>query len=119
MLKPYKALDAVIVTSTSDEISLVDAKKVTFFFKADVTSGNGVFKVEVSPDGEEWVQYNKLISNIANTNGQTLTRVATVTLSTDTTETYSMDVTDCFQYCKVTVTRTTDGTYDAWVIVQK
>lgn len=117
---PIKAIDASIVTTTSDPISLEGVKKATLhFIRSAHTSGNGVFSVEVSNDGSNWVTFNKLIDNVANTNAQQLTRVASCTLASNTSKVYTLDLDmDCYKFMRVTVTRTTDGTHSAIAAVQ-
>ena len=83
------------------------------FTCANHTSGNGAFGLEVSNDGTNWVVYNRLISNVTNTNAQFDTRVAAPTLSTNTSSVYFFPTSDYFRYMRVFVTVTTDGTYYA------
>ena len=115
-----KAIDAKAITFTSDPISLEGVKKATLqFIRADHSAGNGVFSVEVSNDGVNFVTYNKLIDNLVNTNAQNLVRVASSTLSTNTSKVYTLDLeNDCYKSMRVTVTRTTDGTHSAIAAVQ-
>jgi len=77
------------------------------------TSGNGVFGVEVSNDGVNWVVYNRLIPNLTGTNAQTNAGVAAPTLSTNTSAIYFFPVSDYFRMIRVFVAVTTDGTYTA------
>ncbi len=81
------------------------------FVASGITSGNGVFTVEVSNDGTNWVAYNRLTTNATNTNGQTDTRVASVTLSSNTSSIVFFPVGDYFRYLRVNLDATTDGTY--------
>ena len=115
-----KAIDAKTTTFTSDPISLEGVKRATLqFIRSNHSAGNGVFSVEVSNDGANWVTYNKLIDNVANTNAQSLTRVASSTLSSNTSKFYTLDfLMDCFKFMRVTVTVTTDGTHSAIAQVQ-
>ncbi len=83
------------------------------FIASGITSGNGVFGVEVSNDGTNWVVYSRLISNVTNTNAQTDTRTAGPTLSSNTSSIHFFPTSDYFRYMRVFVTRTTDGTYSA------
>lgn len=83
------------------------------FIAATVTLGNGVFKVYVSNDGTNWVQYNRLTDNVTNTNAQTDTRVASVTLSSNGNKMYFFPVGDYFRYVGVSLAVTTDGAYSA------
>lgn len=115
-----KFLDAVTATTTSEAFSLEGVKKLTLqFIRADHSAGSSAFAVTVSNDGVNYVTYNKLIDNVTNTNAQTLTRVASCTLSSNTSKVYSMDLADdCYKWMKVTVTETTDGTHSAIAQVQ-
>ena len=40
------------------------------FTTSGYSSGNNVFGLEVSNDGSNWIVYNRLISNVTNTNAQ-------------------------------------------------
>ena len=108
-------LNAVTDTTTSEEIVIAGAKKVSLMLtRANHTAGSSTFTVEVSLDGTTYVAYNKLISNVTNTNAQTKTRVASVALSSNTSSTVSMDLeNDAFYSMKITVTEATDGTHTA------
>lgn len=81
------------------------------FVASAITSGNGVFTVEVSNDGVNWVAYNKLTTNVTNTNAQTDTRVASVTLSSNTSSVVSLP--ENFAFYRVKVVVSVDGTYSA------
>lgn len=118
-LKVVHAIEDKTADYTSDAILIAGADKVSFVFKGDVTSGNGVFAVEVSADGENWVSYNKLIDNVINSISENLTRVASKTVSTDTQVYVSMSPEDCYQFIRVSLNMTTDGTYNAWVLIQR
>lgn len=122
-------INAATATTTGQPISMKDAVKTSFVFKrTNHGSGSSAFTVEVSadydpdvnvdPTSATWIAYAKLISNVANTNVQNLTRVASVSLATNTQSTVSMDPEDIYPYIRVVATETTDGTHDAWVIMQ-
>lgn len=113
-------IDGATETTTSGAISCAGAKRITWYFtRADHSAGSTAFAVTVSADDSTYVTYNKLISNVTNTNAQTLTRVASVTLSSNTTSIVSMDLDhDVFTYMKVTATETTDGTHTAKVVIE-
>lgn len=85
------------------------------FVAASVTSGNGVFTVEVSNDGSNWVAYNKLTTNVTNTNGQTDTRVASVTLNSNTSSVVSLP--ENFAFFRVKVAASIDGAYSATAFI--
>ena len=79
------------------------------FVSSGITSGNGVFTVQVSNNGTTWTDYNRLTSNVTNTNGQTDTRVASVTLSSNTSTVVTIP--DPYAFYRVTGILTTDGIY--------
>lgn len=112
-------INAVTATTTSDPINIEDAVKISWFFtRANHSSGSSSFAVTVSVDGETYVTFSKLISNATNTNAQTLTRVAAVALSSNTTSEVAMDLEhSTYRWMKVTVTETTDGTHTAKCLI--
>ena len=81
------------------------------FTAANISSGNGVFTVDVSNDGQNWTAYNRLTTNVTNTNAQTDTRVASVTLNSNTSSV--VIIPDAFAYFRVNLVVTTDGNYTA------
>ena len=112
------------ITSYFDDNSFLDkgyfvikgAKKVTMYFARDAETdiGNSKFSVQVTPDGITWLNYNKLISNVTNSNSQTLTRNRFVTItgsatSTNATTTASLDPYDSWYGVRCIVIETTDG----------
>ena len=106
------------VNTTSASIPTQGAGKVSMqFTAASITSGNGVFTVQVSNDGTNWVDYSRLTTNVTNTNAQTDTRVASVTLSSNTSSVVTFPETDNFVFARVKVVPTTDGSYSATVFV--
>lgn len=111
------ALTAVTATVANTAASIYDLSKRQVksiqFTCANHTSGNGAFGVEVSNDGTNWVVYNRLNSNVTNTNVQFDTRVAAPTLSSNTSTIYFFPTGDYFRYIRIFVTVTTDGTYTA------
>lgn len=115
-----KVLDDVTATTTSAATPIVGAKKVVLVYKrADHGSGKTVFSAQVSVDGVNYITYNKWISNAANTNSQTLTRVASVDTGTaNATGFLTMSPEDGFLDIKVTATETTDGTHSAWLYIE-
>ncbi len=110
------ALNAVTATTTSGGVATGLSGVVSIqFIAASITSGNGVFTVGVSNDGTNWVAYNRLNSNVTNTNAQFDTRVASVTLSSNSSAMVTFPPGDIFNFVRVTCTRTTDGAYSAIV----
>ena len=110
-------LSAVVATTTSLGIDVSERSKLSLqFLAASVSSGNGVFTVDVSNDnGTTWTAYNRLTTNATNTNTQGDTRVASVTLSSNTSAMAFFPEGDHFGMIRVTVTRTTDGAYSAYL----
>lgn len=110
----FTILDAVTVDTTSGAFDVSKRQKMSLqLTAASISAGNGVFTVLVSNDGTNFVTYNRLTDNLANTNGQNDTRVASVTLSSNTSKMYFFPVGDHFRYIKVAVDLTTDGSYSA------
>lgn len=102
---------------TSNTVNILGAKKVVLVCKrADHVSGSTEFSAVVGVGGNE-IAYSKWISNVANTNAQTLTRVASLTLSADGVDFLSMSPEDTFDIIKVTADVTTDGENSAWLIL--
>lgn len=122
MISPRKEtlLDAVTAaTTTSRSVGVDNASRLSLMIYATaITSGNGVFTVEVSNDPTlGWVPYNRLTTNVTNTNAQNDARVASATLSSNTTAILFFPPGDTFNYLRTTCTRTTDGTYSAVLYV--
>lgn len=118
----HKILIDASAASVTDPVSILGSntydvsmrvKMSLTFTAASIVSGNGVFKVYVSNDGTNWVQYNRLTDNVTNTNAQTDTRVASVALSSNGTKIYFFPVGDHFRYIGVSLAVTTDGVYSA------
>ena len=117
MRRVIKLFENQTADKTSDPVNILGAKKVVLFCKrAAHTSGNTVFSAKVGISGEE-IAYNKWISNATNTNVQTLTRVASLTLSSATSGFLTMSPEDTFESIKVTADVTTDGSNSAWLIL--
>jgi len=119
MVQSIHTINAATATAVGQPIEVGNAKAISFVFKRSAhSSGSTAFTVEVSFDsGTTWIAYAKLISNVANTNAQTLTRVASVSLTSNTTVLYTMEP-EAITHVRVTATETTDGTHDAWVLVK-
>ena len=115
-IKEKTLLDGVEATTTSAGFNVEGMKRIGLQFLADITSGNGVFTVLGSIDGTNFVALSLLIDNTANTNGEQLTRVASKTLNSDTSVLVFLDNLVRLKAIKVKVTRTTDGTYSAFLI---
>jgi len=80
------------MTVTSAETLVAGAKRIAFQITGtEITTRSAVFTVTVSYDGGDTYQsYAMLLSNAANSNSQTLTRVASVTQAATGTTTCFM-----------------------------
>ena len=86
-------LDAVSVGQESLAFNVEEYGRVGFQFLADaVTSGQGIFTVDGTIDGSTWMRINTLIANVSNSNSQSLTRVASVVLSTSVSRSSSASI---------------------------
>lgn len=83
-------------SATSSARSLVGVKGALFEFASDGPNGTGVgtttFKVQVTLDGTTFHDYNRLISNVTDTNAEDDTRVGTVDITATSSELYIMDL---------------------------
>ncbi len=123
MIRPelVKVLDAVTATTVSEPVNIENAEKISLIFtRANHSAGSSAFSVEVSLDGSTYVAFNKLISNATNTNAQTKTRVASVSLAANGSSTVAMDLeNDIYRWMRITATETTDGTHTAKALIQR
>lgn len=118
MIQPRREilLNAVTATTTSRPTGVDNASRVSLQLRAaGITSGSAVFTVEVSNDGNNWVAYNRLTTNVTNTNAQMDTRVASVLLSTNAGSMLFIPPGDTFNFIRTVVTpnNTVDGNYSA------
>lgn len=117
-------LAAVTATTTSAGTYVGNATKMAILLTAAaISSGNGAFTFEVSMDpvgtaSPTWLAYNRMVDNVTNTNAQTDTRVASKTLSSNTSALLFVPDADMFSLFRTIVTRTTDGTYSAKLLIQ-
>jgi hypothetical protein len=117
-------LNATTTSATSSPRIVSGARSVTFFFDRLGPNGAGVgtstFSVQVSPDASSYVTYNKLISNVTNTNVQDLTRVGTVELTGTTTALYTMDLSgEAFYTARCIAVSAATGTATCSAIIQR
>lgn len=94
--RDHTLLNAVTTSSTSTTRQIAGAKSAVFEFASDGPNGSGngttTFKAQVSIDGTTFHDYNKLISNVTNTNAQDLTRVGSVEITATSSALYTMDL---------------------------
>jgi len=123
MIRPelVKLITAATATTVSDPVNIENAEKITLIFtRENHSAGSTAFSVEVSLDGVTYVAFSKMISNVTNTNAQTKTRVASVSLASNTSSVVAMDLeNDIYRWMRVTATETTDGTHTAKALIQR
>lgn len=134
------ALNAVTATTTSKKFWVGGAKRLCLLFRAAaITSGNGAFSVKASPEpfelasnvsfdevnnphggaGVTVTTLNMLVDNAANTNAQNIARVASKTVSANGDAYVWIEAEWLVNWLEITVTRTTDGTYSAYIMVEE
>ena len=103
-------LDAVTVDTTSSGFDVSKRQQIAIIFKAaSITSGNGIFTIDGSTDGTNWVA--GLAMQPATTTTSPGTYVTSVTLSSNTTA--GVYVPCGWKEIRVKVDLTTDGAYSA------
>lgn len=123
MIKYYKpadlGLDAVTATTTSVDIPVAEAKKVSMrLTRTNHSAGSTTFTVTGSVDGVNFAGLNSIVTDVTNTNAQNITRVASVALSSNTSQVVSLDLTYLnLKAIRVVGTIATDGTASAFVSV--
>lgn len=93
---------------------IATAEDVSVYFGRSTgggNSGSSTFRIQISDNGTDWYDYNKLISNATNTNAQTITRVASVVLTGTSTTMVSIDPDDAIYAIRCIVVEATDGTH--------
>ena len=119
--------DSIEVTAISDAIEVSGAKKIMIILteNATVLNRSGELTITTSVDGENFYAYSMLISNAANSNSQTLTRVASTTQAAAGTDLVWMtpETLGAINYIKATLTitdgGTPTGTFDVTIAVQR
>jgi len=93
MVQSTHTINAATGTAVGQPVEVEDAKAISFVFKRSAhSSGSTAFTVDVSYDGgTSWIAYAKLISNAINGIAEGLTRVASVSLSSNTSVLVTME----------------------------
>lgn len=107
-------LNAVTTTSDTSKTptNVENMTSITFAFTCvNHTSGNGVFTVFGTVDNINYFALNFIDLNVANTNAQNPTRVASATLNSNTTKAYALDQFIGLKAIYFAVAVTTDGAY--------
>ena len=113
--KEQTLLSAVVATTTSAVFNVENYSNVGLqFLAAAITSGNGVFTVAGTIDGTNWVTLSNLIDNATG-----MTRIASKTLNANGSALVWLDMIPGLKAIRVTVTRTTDGTYSCFALASE
>ncbi len=104
-----KMLDAVTADTTSEAFDVSKRQQITIqFICANHTSGSGAFTVDASNDGTNWITGISFRDSKATAS---TTWITTVTLNTNGSA--GVYVPSGWQYIRVVLDQTTDGTYSA------
>ena len=137
-LRRVTALNAVVATTTSNKFWVGGASRIGIHLRAaSISSGNGAFTIKGSPEpyesganntdahgnklggaGITMTALNTFIDNVTNTNAQNFTRVNGKTLSANGDAFLWLSPETPVNWLEITCTRTTDGTYSAWIVVE-
>jgi len=100
-------LDRVTITDTSEAFDVSKRQQITLqFTAAGISTGNGVFTVDVSNDGTNWTTGVAFLDAL-----QTATSTFSVSKTLSTNTTAGAIVIPGWRFIRVKVTVTTDGTY--------
>ena len=111
-----------VSSTTPGSSSVLGSNNVIFDVSArrlmsvQLTAGsqNSVFDLQISNDGTNFVRYDRLTTNVANTNAQTDIGTTIVAVSANTSVIYFIRAGDTFRYVRGSVTLVgTDSNYNA------
>jgi predicted GH43/DUF377 family glycosyl hydrolase len=98
---PKSTTNIDITGTTTLDMSMRKAISILFSGTAE-TGGSATFTIYVSNDGINFVEYNRLITNVANTNGQDDLKTSSFTIDATTTKLLALfPAGDYFRYIKV------------------
>jgi len=116
------ATASTTVPSTTKGLSIRGTRRVTIVAqRSGHVAGSSVVSVKFTAKDRptatsDFGIYNRLISNVTNTNVQEITRVASITLSSNTVEFISLSPEDILPWIQIGMTRVTDGTNNLWLV---
>lgn len=107
--QPAEKSAGVATGTTGPAVDVSERQQITIQFRgASISAGNGVFSIDGSNDGTNWVT-GLAMHNMTQTAGQT--NVTSATISSNVSSMFSVQ--PGFRYIRAVVVRTTDGTYFA------
>ena len=110
----YTPHDEIEATATSDAMEVSGAKKIMIVLTeaGTVLNRSGVLTITTSVDGENFYAYNMLLDNVANSNAEMLTRVASSTQAASGTDVLWMtpETLGAMNYIKAVLTITDSAT---------
>lgn len=92
-------------TTTSAGICVGERRNLSVQLKTLAGGSGTVFTFDVSNDNVTWTPYERIVSNVTNTNAQTDTRVASITLGASANQ-MAFFPRDHFNYIRCTATIT-------------
>lgn len=112
-------LNAATTSATSTgTLRIAGAKKVNAYFSRAYgggNSGSSLFTIEVTPDGDNWYAFNKLLGSDVSSTATSSVTIAAAT----TTVMVAMDLDhDAFYALRCKVVETTDGTHTCAVTAE-
>lgn len=108
-------INAVSAT-TSGIMNTNNLENISFHFHSSgISAGNGVLTLLGSNDGTNYTAIVFVDPTATNTNAQNLTRIASLTLSSNSDKVGVLENTFKFEFLKFTMTFTTDGVYSVFV----
>ncbi len=113
--RKYVLLNAITGTSISISAAIEMAGGLSLMiFASGVSSGSASFYVDVSNDASlGWVPYNRLITNVPNTNAQNDIRTNIIQQATAGTAIVFFPISDKFNFLRVRADVFATGTYSA------
>ena len=119
MYKFQAMLDAVEASTTGGCAGVAGFRRVGVQFKAaNITSGNGEFKLQGTVNGTDWTFLN-FIDHLTTTATGTLTRLASKTLSANGTALVWLDEGLSLRAIRASITVTTDGSYGVSALISE
>lgn len=96
-----KLLDTISVSQVGTTANVFDVS-ARHLMSLQLTAGsqNAVFDFQISNDGTNFVRYDRLTTNVTNTNAQTDIGTTSVAVSANTSVIYFIRAGDSFRYCR-------------------